>query len=539
MYYTNSSKTVLCGVHVDKTNVIIPNTVIEIRNNAFRECTGLTSVTIPNSVTSLAAELFRGCTGLTSVTIPNSVTSIGEFTFYDCTGLTSVTIPNSVTSLDGAFAGCTGLTSVTIPNSVTTIMDRDFAYCTGLTSVTIPNSVTSLGEGAFYGCTGLTSVTIPNSVTSVGENAFYGCTGLTSVTIPNSVTSVGEYAFYGCTGLTSVTIPNSITTIGDAVFSGCTGLTSVTIPNSVTSIGFGAFSMCIGLDSLTIPNTVATIGQYAFYNVRMINYSGNAEGVPWSALWMNGYAEDSLYYTSEEKIVLIGASPFIKTADIPSTVSTIDEWAFYNCNNLERVVFHTDNPPDRASSSFAYVNNDITMQVPCGSVDNYRCAPLWIQFHNIEETVPYILTVNTVSDTTEGSVEIIQAATCNNFTAVVLATANEGYHFTMWSDSVTDNPRSLILICDTVLTALFERNEGEGIEIVEGRGVSAYPNPTRGVLYIEGEEVVRVDVYDLGGHLVMSGENVSKIDLSALPAKLYYVRVVHKHGITISKVVKQ
>ena len=67
-------------------------------------------------------------------------------------------------------------------------------------------SVTSIGDGAFEGCTGLTSVTIPNSVTSIGSYAFYNCSGLTSVTIPNSVTSIGEAAFYDCDGLTSVTI---------------------------------------------------------------------------------------------------------------------------------------------------------------------------------------------------------------------------------------------------------------------------------------------------------------------------------------------
>ena len=38
---------------------------------------------------------------MTSVTIPNSVTEIGECAFWDCSGLTSVTIPNSVTSIGG------------------------------------------------------------------------------------------------------------------------------------------------------------------------------------------------------------------------------------------------------------------------------------------------------------------------------------------------------------------------------------------------------------------------------------------------------
>ena len=164
-----------------------------------------TEVVIPNSVTRIGNNAFKGCAGLTSVTIPNSVTSIGHSAFEGCKGLTSITIPDSVTSIEmSAFEGCTGMTHVTIPNSVTSIEYCAFSYCEGLTRVTIPNSVTSIGSSAFEGCKGLTSITIPNSVTSIGDNAFRDCTGLTSITIPNSVTSIGGGAFGDCTHLTTV-----------------------------------------------------------------------------------------------------------------------------------------------------------------------------------------------------------------------------------------------------------------------------------------------------------------------------------------------
>ena len=204
----------------DLTSVTIPNSVTSIESGAFRDCFGLQKVIVKDiaawcgiSFSDIhsnpllcAKHLYSDeNTEITELIIPNSVTSIENNAFGGCYGLTSVTIPNSVTSIgDEAFDYCIGLTSVTIGNSVTSIGYEAFS-CTGLTSVTIPNSVTSIGNGAFWDCTGLTSVTIGNSVTSIGNGAFYHCTGLTSVTIGNSVTSIGDEAFWDCDGLTSVT----------------------------------------------------------------------------------------------------------------------------------------------------------------------------------------------------------------------------------------------------------------------------------------------------------------------------------------------
>ena len=329
------------GTMPEGTAIEILEGTLGIADNAFWDCWSLSSVTIPNSVTSIGDDAFWGCWSLSSVTIPNSVTTIGENAFYGCSGLTSVTIGNSVTTIGNyAFYGCSGLTSVTIPNSVTSIGNHAFDGCTRLTSVTIPNSVTSIGDDAFRKCSGLTSVTIPNSVTSIGDDAFQYCSGLTSVTIPNSVTSIGNHAFDGCTSLTSVIIGNSVTSIGENAFEGCSGLTSVTIPNSVTSIGGNAFAHCSGLTSVHISDLTAWCKIYFFV---AINNPPESNPLKYAHhLYLNGTEITDLEIpnsvTSIGQYAFYGCSG-LTTIKIPNTVALgdIGDGAFHDCDNLKLV----------------------------------------------------------------------------------------------------------------------------------------------------------------------------------------------------------
>ena len=279
-------------------NVVLPDTVVYIGENAFRLCSNLVSINIPNSVVTIDNNAFYDCKKLKSISIGYGVTTIGEFAFTYCYELTgALIIPNNVTSIGkSAFSGC-DFTSVVIGNGINRIEQSTFSYNKNLINVTIPDSVTSIGSWAFTGCTSLTSITIPNNVSTIGSDAFHSCTSLTSITIPNSVTSIGLSILRGCTSITSIVvengnsvydsrnncnaiietetntliqgckdtvIPNTITTIDRYSFYSYSTLTGITIPSSVTSIGNDAFNKCTGLTAITIPNSVATIGQNAF-----------------------------------------------------------------------------------------------------------------------------------------------------------------------------------------------------------------------------------------------------------------------------------
>ena len=208
------------------------------------------------------------------------------------------------------------------------ICDLAFSFCSSLSEIVIPSSVTSIGDGAFSCCHSLSEIVIPSSVTSIGAHAFSGCNSLSEIVIPFSVTSIGDGAFSRCSSLKYISIPKSVIGLNGNPFAEWKGKLECLSPNFVyeDDILFNKDKSRIisfrnqNIKSYVIPSSVASIGDRAFSDCDSLSEIV----IPSSVTSIGNSAFSSCYSLSE--IV------------IPSSVTSIGDWAFSGCNSLSEIV---------------------------------------------------------------------------------------------------------------------------------------------------------------------------------------------------------
>lgn len=314
------------------TVVVVPDEfngmpVIALGDEVFSDCDDVTSITLGKNVKSVGANCFEkmGGEGLT-ITLNEGLETLGEATFINNTGVKSLVIPSTVKEVPyQCFYGCKNLTSIEFKEGITSLGGRLF-QSTSVTNVVIPDSVTNIDPEVFYmgytlenvtlgaGITGdqiektdLFSMSSSSSIWKVQVSAnstnlktdadgltlysfdgktLYGVARMggtrdengdlldTTYTINDQVEHVGDNAFnyfkYG--GWTKVVLGANVKTLGENAFRNNSGQVSVELNDKLEEIGTGAFYAAITSSAypdgyeLNLPDSVTTIGEQAFYN---------------------------------------------------------------------------------------------------------------------------------------------------------------------------------------------------------------------------------------------------------------------------------
>jgi len=371
------------------TRLVIPDSVTSIGSSSLASCNSLTGVTLGKSVKTIGSYAFSGCSSLTSITIPNSVTSIATYAFENCSAMKTATIGTGLKTVDSsAFNGCNGLTEVYITNvskwcSISfgnaTANPLNYAknlYLNGelVTELVIPSNVVTIKAYTFYNCDSVRNIVLGDIVTSIGSYAFSDCSSLKSITISDGIESVGSFAFTWCDNLEKVLYLGTSTQWGDisigsnnSELTGSTkyyridtdyqtglvytvaneeativhldpSVTEVEIPAEingypVTAIGGYGFYGCDDLTSITIPDSVTSIGNYAFNGCSSLTGVYITDMTKWCSITFANATDNPLYYA--KNLYLNGE--LVTELVIPDGVTSIGNYAFYNCSSLASV----------------------------------------------------------------------------------------------------------------------------------------------------------------------------------------------------------
>ena len=139
-------------------------------------------------VTRISEKAFYKCITLYNVTIPDTVTEIGDSAFQDCT-VKTVNIPSSVKKIGKkAFFGCSLLSRTDITD-IDAWCNIEFADATSnpgalylkgemMTELHISGVVSNIKDFAFYGCEYIEEIYFYHPIDTIGTKAFYNCKNL-------------------------------------------------------------------------------------------------------------------------------------------------------------------------------------------------------------------------------------------------------------------------------------------------------------------------------------------------------------------------
>ena len=334
--FSGSQKKVVIPESVTYNDVTY--SVTSLGNACFNGCSSLTSITIPSSVTSLGDRCFNGCKSLTSIDIPSSVTSLGDYCFENCTSLKTVTC-EIATPINGNFFGWCTLFQATLYVPVASLdAYRTTSPWSGFRAILPIEPLkmtvdTDTKEAALETVNFVEdgNVVIPSSVEVEG--------------VTYTVTSIANEAFKGVDDVETVTLPRTLKEIGSAAFSGCKALKEVVVSEAATS---------------------SKVSAVRYGKIQRVATRAAGDGM---RIGERTFAD----------------CPVLAAVTMPSTVTTIGDNVFDNCESLKNVTCEAASCP--AVNTFGeFPISEATLTVPVGSLSQYSTTNPWSLFGKIQDS---------------------------------------------------------------------------------------------------------------------------------------------------------
>lgn len=290
-------------------------------------------------VVSICKDAFKNFSKLTSIEIPNSIVSIEDYAFYGCDNLEKVYYNGEIYEWCNISFVNYSSNPMCVGKSFYIKDDKNDYY--ELDEIIVPSTISMIGDYQFYGFKNIKKVDIHNNVLSIGKSSFEKCNSLLNVFVPDSVLSIGQYAFSGCSALANIIIPKNVTSIGQFALYECDALESLTIPfvgnlkdgKENTNFGYIFGASSYSNNEMFIPsslNEVIVTGEkiiddYAFYNCRSLVKIVIPEGVT-----TIGFSAFSSCSSLQELI-------------IPTSIVYLGQNAFDYCDNLKYNIYDNAN----------------------------------------------------------------------------------------------------------------------------------------------------------------------------------------------------
>ncbi len=440
------------------TAIDLPQSLRIIESGAFTS-SGLKEIIIPDGVETIRNDAFSTCKSAKKLDIPTTTTFIDNDAFYDCTALEQIICRRLTTPSIGALGAFNGVTksipvyvmdeSVSIYTSTspwksfTNIRSTKSVEIDGLNydlhvvaamaevadnatyagpAVVIPGyvkddgyeyAVTALQNYAFQLNTNITSVKIAEGISTIGDRVFDKCYNITSILLPSTLSSIGVSSFASINHLTSITCRATYPpSAGDDAFTGTPATATLYVPAAgktdytVTGCAWSHFTTCSDM-----PTTAEAVVNGINYRFDLENFTATVIALPSPNKYSGKvnvpatvvYDYDTYYVTAvgnfafaqcndltaitlPEGVMSIGnyafsEALFLEEVNLPSTLVSFGNYVFNGCAEIKKIILPASTMPIVGTDIFQNVNTaTMYLYVPYASLSTYKANAPWSGF---------------------------------------------------------------------------------------------------------------------------------------------------------------